>query len=102
MIQLTYPDADNWMWDYCIYLGPYQNPETGLVYDLGVYQHPDGKLSMAIVFGNRPGDYLSGELSIYFNDDDGSQRVPYIRPEVIETINRANAIGLTDLEVYHG
>lgn len=45
---------------YCIYLGSliYQ----GNKYDLGVYIHPDTSVSHAIVYGDDPDKYMSGEF----------------------------------------
>ena len=47
------------MWNYCIYLGPFVASD-GTKYDLGIYED-----CAAIVFGNEPGDYYSGELNTF-------------------------------------
>ena len=61
MTKYIYPEAESWMWDYCVYLGPFKSSD-GKLYDLGVYADPQGRLSAAIVFGNEPGDYMSGDV----------------------------------------
>ena len=76
---LYYPSAREWMWDYCIYLGPYTCPD-GHKYDLGIYIGND-EMSAAIVFGNRPGDYSSGPITS-------------TSPEYVETIRRAKLLEL--------
>lgn len=82
-VELYYPSAREWMWDYCVYLGSTWYKEKG--YDLGVYVHPDGKLSAAIVCGNEPGDYMSGDLDF----------IGGINGELYkETFRRANILGL--------
>ena len=58
-LKLHYASAVNWMWNYCIYLGPFTDSE-GNNFDLGI--HDD---SAAIVYGNNPGDYISGELNLF-------------------------------------
>jgi hypothetical protein len=70
MQKYIYPEAAKWMWNYCYYLGPYKD-QFGKLFDLGVYVNPDGKLSAAIVDGNEPGNYMSGELkeeADFYND----------------------------------
>ena len=54
-----YPEAINWMWDYCLPLGKFTH--EGKNYDLGVFVERD-TVSAAIVFDNEPGSYLSGYL----------------------------------------
>ena len=44
MNKYIYPEAENWMWNYCIYLGPYESVGARK-YDLGVYVDPQGLLS---------------------------------------------------------
>lgn len=62
---LFYPSAVNWMWNYCIYLGSYIGM-NGRKYDLGIYlDDTTGEVSAAIVCGNTPGDYYSGELDLF-------------------------------------
>ena len=83
MNQLFYPSATNWMWNYCIYLGPFVASD-GSEYDLGIYQN-----SAAIVYGNDPGDYISGDLNIFGLTVDNPVAEAYE-----ETRNRAAMLGL--------
>ena len=80
---LYYPSGKEWMWDYCIYLGPYTDSK-GDNYDLGIYLE-DGNASAAIVYGDEPGDYFSGELypKMYFDKE-----------FYIETLRRAKELNL--------
>ena len=69
-VPLFYPSAREWMWNYCMYLGPYTDSK-GTNFDLGVY-FKNGKVnSFAIVDGNNPGDYFSGDFRDF---DRGSYR----------------------------
>jgi hypothetical protein len=56
-----YPKADNWMWNYCVFLGKFS--DNGENFDLGIYVDKDGDISDATVYSNTPGDYSSGEIS---------------------------------------
>lgn len=56
MTKLFFPSAEKWMWDYCIYLGPFIASD-GTKYDLGIHED-----AAAIVYGNEPGEYISGTL----------------------------------------
>lgn len=67
MTDFYYPDAINWMWNYCIPLGKFEVKDTK--YDLGVYINPSGEVSHAIVYGNEPGEYLSGEIDYFIEGD---------------------------------
>lgn len=60
---LFYPSAIHWMWNYCIHLGPFTD-SNGNNYDLGIYIDPASAIgpSAAIVYGNNPGNYLSGTV----------------------------------------
>lgn len=63
---LYYPSAREWMWNYCIYLGPFTDSK-GHNYDLGIYIDINTELqyyhiSNASVYGNTPGEYLSGDF----------------------------------------
>ncbi len=62
---LYYPSAKEWMWNYCIYLGPFTDSK-GHNYDLGIYidHHSVFEYSNATVYGNEPGDYQSGSLDL--------------------------------------
>lgn len=59
------------MWDYCIYLGPFTS-KSGENYDLGAWcRDKDSKeFSGAVVYGDTPGDYMSGELSMFNRNKD--------------------------------
>lgn len=62
---MFYPSAIEWMWDYCIFLGSWID-SRGEKYDLGIYIDPrDQKVLAAIVYGNEPGDYYSGDLVLF-------------------------------------
>ena len=76
--QFYYPKALHWMWTYCIPLGCYQ-ADDGTYYDLGIYQAPQGDISLACVYGNAFGKYVSGPISCYKNSSDDM---------VIETLRR--------------
>ena len=60
---LYYPSAKEWMWNYCIYLGPFTD-NRGRYYDLGIYIDNDSifEISDATVYGNETGQYMSGPL----------------------------------------
>lgn len=56
-----FPEADKWMWTYCMFLGQFTHRKKD--YDLGVYVSPDTEgVSFAIVYGNEPGSYMSGPI----------------------------------------
>jgi hypothetical protein len=82
---LYYPSAKEWMWSYCIYLGPFTS-EDGRNYDLGIFLG-DAILgpSAAIVYGDIDGNYISGPLKNVIGD-----RPDYYR----ETVKRAKALNL--------
>lgn len=68
---LYYPSAKEWMWSYCIYLGPFTDSK-GHNYDLGIYIDFDSvfEYSDATVYGDEPGEYMSGPLnSIYITSE---------------------------------
>ena len=85
--KLFYPSAKNWMWNYCIYLGPF-TASDGSKYDLGIHL---GALwpSAAIVYGDEPGDYLSGNLKHFGRDTGGISQEYYD-----EVRKRASELGL--------
>jgi hypothetical protein len=59
-----YPSALGWMWNYCHPLGKFTDSK-GNKYDLGVFIDMLGKQVVyynATVYGNTPGEYLSGEI----------------------------------------
>jgi len=86
---LHYPKAKEWMWDYCIYLGPFTDSK-GKNYDLGVHishrkdTNSNPLVSAAIVVDNEPGRYYSGNLHIF-----GEEEECYV-----ETKRRAIELGL--------
>ena len=55
-----YPNANSWMWNYCISLGKFTDSQ-GRNYDLGIHIHNEC-ISAAIVDGNEIGSYYSGDL----------------------------------------
>lgn len=64
---LYYPNAINWMWDYCIPLGKWTDEESGDNYDLGIHIYYIG-ISAANVYGDNDGSYLSGSLKEFKSD----------------------------------
>ena len=84
---LFYPSARDWMWDYCIYLGPFTDSE-GKNFDLGVFLG-EGRIAAAVVHGNTPGDYYSGELDDFGYNDNSVHSEIYK-----ETRKRAEALNL--------
>lgn len=84
---LYYPSAREWMWNYCMYLGPYTDSK-GNNFDLGVYFRDDGRVSsFAIVHGNNPGDYFSGDFRDF-------NRGSYKRECYIEAARRVEELNL--------
>ena len=83
---LYYPSAKEWMWNYCIYLGPFTD-SRGENYDLGIYLNPDSvfECSNATVWGNEPGDYSSGIIYPMIDFDNEVTR---------EVIRRAKQLNL--------
>ena len=83
-----YPSANNWMWNYCTFLGQYTDV-NGDNYDLGVLLKTESNLvisefSFAIVYGNKPGNYISGP---YHNSEEK-------RDFIKETIRRVKILNL--------
>jgi hypothetical protein len=74
---LYYPSAINWMWDYCIHLGKFKNGKHE--YDLGVYCPCAGDVSFAIVYGNEPGDYISGDIGYTIGTCDREHKLETIK-----------------------
>lgn len=62
-----YPQANTWMWNYCLFLGKFTC--RGKHYDLGVYENDPTMISAAIVYGNKDGTYLSGDLKAFAKED---------------------------------
>lgn len=84
-----YPEAENWMWTYCEFLGKFTDSK-GRNYDLGIYVGEKPYISAAIVWGNTPGDYSSGDLHRY----SGHSGTNFVKFEhYTETINRAKKAG---------
>jgi hypothetical protein len=78
-----YPDGRLSTWTYCLPLGKYTHPVTKKKYDLGVYVAGDNvEVSAAIVYGNEPGEYLSGDLYT-FSSGNSDEHSPYL-----ETLRR--------------
>ena len=63
----NFPAANVWMWTYCEWLGSFKD-ENGDLYDLGLYIG-EKQISYAIVYGNIPGDYISGQIYLTEEDD---------------------------------
>jgi len=63
---LNYPSAIEWMWDYCLFLGKFTD-SNGKNYDLGVHyngeEYGEYAFSDATVWGDEPGQYLSGHMN---------------------------------------
>lgn len=86
---LFYPSARTWMWNYCIYLGPFTNSE-GTNFDLGIHlsEGEEDNPSAAIVYGDVAGNYYSGKIG-------NAEEITGIHGEIYkETRNRAIALGL--------
>lgn len=96
--ELYYPSAIEWMWNYCHYLGPFTD-SRGNNYDLGIYiDKSDGHYSGAIVFGNTPGDYYSGQLIENNKHDDNPERDWY-EEKYRETYSRAKKQNLINPKI---
>jgi len=84
-----YPSADEWMWDYCTFLGSFEDSK-GDKYDLGILlDNGNNSLieewSLAVVYGNEPGNYISGGPRMHNNS-------PHEFAQ--ETIKRAKKLNL--------
>lgn len=85
---LHFPEAREWMWDYCIYLGPFTS-SADRHYDLGIHINKDiGGISMAVVYGDVPGNYISGPLKLLANASSDHNEM------VRELIKRVTALKL--------
>jgi hypothetical protein len=86
-----YPIANQWMWDYCFFLGKFTDSK-GKNHDLGIYINTEeeediDKYSLAVVHSNEAGDYNSGRLAPHNN--------PEFNTEFgIETYRRARILGI--------
>jgi len=64
---LFYPSAVEWMWSYCTYLGPFTDSK-GCNYDLGIFMD-DIEPCAAIVYGDVPGQYMSGSVDKFLENE---------------------------------
>jgi hypothetical protein len=104
-----FPQAKEWMWNYCIPLGKFTH--KGKRYDLGVHVSEDKEISGAIVYGDNPGEYYSPDINslrypnkkfsmspIYKETFKRLQRligrVPYVRSDFVN-----NSTGSLEFEV---
>lgn len=88
--KLFYPSAKFWMWSYCMYLGSFTD-SRGDNFDLGILlDNSVGGQSVAIVFDDEPGKYISGDFK-NFNSDKKSELYN-------EVEKRAKALGVWDEE----
>lgn len=83
--KLHYPEAKEWMWNYCIYLGPFTSSK-GNNYDLGVYLSENGFHSGAIVASNTPGDYYSPDLNSMENSNKDFYKETYRRAKELQLL----------------
>jgi hypothetical protein len=86
-VKLFYSSAKEWMWNYCVYLGPFTDSQ-GRNFDLGVFMgdfESFGWVSAAIVYADEPGRYISGAL----RNTEGENMEHYT-----ETWNRARTLEL--------
>lgn len=63
---LHYPDAKEWMWNYCLFLGKFTDSK-GRNYDLGVHYNGDkfdSEFSNATVLDNQAGSYSSNFMNL--------------------------------------
>ena len=79
--------ANHEIWSYCTFLGMFTFKRCN--YDLGLYLY-NGSISLAIVYGNKPEQYFSGDVDLKahpsgYPDIAGSTIAPIAR----ETIKRA-------------
>lgn len=58
---LYFPYAIPTMWNYCLHVGNCIIDDKQ--YDLGFWMDTHGNISAAIVYGDRLGDYLSGDVT---------------------------------------
>jgi len=83
-----YPEANDWMWDYCTFLGKFISSD-GSKYDLGIVLKSKAMIleeySLAIVYGSSDCNYISG----FVYDEDKETR-----DFIIETLRRARLLNL--------
>lgn len=82
---LFYPSAREWMWDYCVYLGPFTSSE-GQNFDLGIFIGDGSRISAAIVYGNEPGNYISGDFRPNIDDMPEWYQETYDRAKILNLI----------------
>ena len=83
-----FPSADKWMWDHCNFLGQFTG-KNGDNFDLGILLKTEdnfviGDFSLAIVYGDRSGSYISGP---YQPDRENADFIE-------ETVSRAKKLNL--------
>lgn len=84
---MFYPSAKKWMWNYCMFLGEFTDP-MGNELDLGIYIAPNGEVSLACVYGDDDGDYISGLLKHHIAENLSSYEL------IKETAFRAELRGI--------
>ena len=89
-----FPSADEWMWDYCTFLGKFTDSK-GDNYDLGILLEGNikGQWSAAIVYGNTPGNYISGSRFMFINSEN-EIRDNCENESIIEMIRRSKILNL--------
>lgn len=89
-----YPAANEWMWNYCIFLGKFTD-SNGVNYDLGLHindKQPAGfRYSDATVHSDRAGDYTSGNILM-------ALKAKNVQPHIVELYKRATALNLIKVE----
>jgi len=84
--QKHYPEAHVWMLNHCVFLGSFTHDHQH--YDLGLYLQKETAgfvrdyISYAIVYGDNPGDYISGD--VYLDSYDAVK---------VETVRRGLLMG---------
>ncbi len=103
-MEFHFPDAKNWMWNYCLPLGKFTD-SRGNNYDLGVYIYENDspiattnmRISAAIVFSNEAGDYYSGSVvergNVKYNVNQ-TDVVAQMEEKYVETLKRCKALGI--------
>jgi hypothetical protein len=93
-----YPEADAWMWDYCIFLGKFTDSK-GENYDLGIHKRMsvfEGELwvdiSDATVYGPEGGNYSSGPLRKRDMEQDLANG--FVCERRIEVVRRAKLLNI--------
>ena len=96
-LDFFYPDAINWMWSYCLPLGKFTD-SRGNNYDLGIHlenkERNNFSVSAAIVNGNTPGDYYSGDLINRPKNESDNEILKLQDEKYEETIRRCKILGI--------